>query len=90
MATGQAIVLFDGDCAYCNGWVRWISKRDKRKRFRFVALESAAGKALRAEHRVPPETDSIVLIRDHGAHLKSCADWSKIMEKTGWACPGAW
>jgi predicted DCC family thiol-disulfide oxidoreductase YuxK len=89
MATVQAIVLFDGDCAYCNGWVRWISKRDKRKRFRFVAIESEEGKALRAQHRVPADLESMVLIRNGGAHVKSSAAWRIFTELPGWGWAGA-
>ncbi|MBN2341811.1 MAG: DUF393 domain-containing protein [Deltaproteobacteria bacterium] len=33
------IVLFDGHCNLCNGWVRFIRKRDRRHRFRFTPLQ---------------------------------------------------
>jgi predicted DCC family thiol-disulfide oxidoreductase YuxK len=89
MATGGPIVLFDGDCAYCNGWVRWISKRDTRKRFRFVALESEEGRALRAQHQVPSDLDSMVLVRNGHAHVKSCAAWRIFTELPGWKWAGA-
>jgi predicted DCC family thiol-disulfide oxidoreductase YuxK len=30
-------VVFDGHCGLCNGWVRWLLRRDQRDRLRFVA-----------------------------------------------------
>ncbi|HEX2617949.1 MAG TPA: DCC1-like thiol-disulfide oxidoreductase family protein [Flavobacteriales bacterium] len=68
-------VLFDGDCAYCNGWVKWIAARDKAHRFRFAPLGSEEGRTLRERHHVPPGTDSIVLIQDGQAFLRSDAAW---------------
>lgn len=85
MATGEGSVLFDGDCAYCNGWVRWISKRDKRKLFQFIALGSPEGLVLRKQFEVPADIDSIVLIQHGFAHTKSCAAWRILDALPGWS-----
>ena len=42
----QQIILFDGLCNLCSGWVRFVARRDKKNRFRFAALQSAAGQRL--------------------------------------------
>jgi predicted DCC family thiol-disulfide oxidoreductase YuxK len=75
MASQPPIVLFDGDCTYCNGWVNWIRKRDPAGRFRFEALGSAQGMLLRAQFGLPASTDSVVLIQDDTAHVRSDAAW---------------
>lgn len=55
-------VLFDGVCNLCNGTVDFILKRDRKKQFRFVALQSETGKKIRRKFRFPEEIDSVILI----------------------------
>jgi predicted DCC family thiol-disulfide oxidoreductase YuxK len=47
--THTRIVLFDGVCNLCNGFVRFVIARDPRRRFRFAALQSATGRRLALE-----------------------------------------
>jgi predicted DCC family thiol-disulfide oxidoreductase YuxK len=44
--SGHAIILFDGHCLLCSGWVRRIHRRDQAARFRFAAQQSPAGRRL--------------------------------------------
>jgi predicted DCC family thiol-disulfide oxidoreductase YuxK len=74
------LILFDGDCAFCNGWVRWIMKRDANKRFRFAPLASPEGKALLIQHRLPASTDSMVLLMDDQAYTRSDAAWRMLQQ----------
>ena len=78
------VILFDGDCAFCNGWVRWITKRDPRKRFTFAALRSEEGVALRGEHGIPDSIDSIVLVRGANTFTRSDAAWRVLKDLPGW------
>lgn len=84
----QDIILFDGDCAYCNGWVKWITARDKARRFRFVPLLSDEGLAVQAQYDVPEGTDSIVLVKSDRAHLRSDAAWRILSLLPGWGATG--
>lgn len=36
-------VFYDGDCGFCNYWVQWILKNDKKDQFLFTALQSDFG-----------------------------------------------
>ena len=38
------IVLFDGLCHLCSGWVRFVFHRDKQARIRFAPLQSNIAK----------------------------------------------
>jgi hypothetical protein len=38
----HAIVVFDGECALCNGWVDFLLRFDRRDVFRFTALQPGA------------------------------------------------
>ncbi|MBL8003120.1 MAG: DUF393 domain-containing protein [Flavobacteriales bacterium] len=75
MSDPTHLVLYDGDCAYCNGWVNWIRTRDKAARFRYIALGSAEGLALRDRYAVPADVDSVVLVLGDHAYVKSEAAW---------------
>lgn len=67
-------MLFDGDCNLCNGSVKFILRRDRRGRFQFASLQSAAGRqALAAVGATGPLPDSIVLVRDGRVAMKSAA-----------------
>jgi predicted DCC family thiol-disulfide oxidoreductase YuxK len=63
MPEPHAIILFDGECAFCDRSVKWIIDRDRAMRFRFAARQSPVGQRLLAEHRLPPEgVESLILI----------------------------
>jgi predicted DCC family thiol-disulfide oxidoreductase YuxK len=69
----QPILLFDGECGFCNRSVQFLLKREKGKRLHFAPLQSEPGMALRNYFEIGDNTDSLILIKDHGAYIKSCA-----------------
>jgi len=40
------VILFDGVCNMCNGFVQFVIKRDKKNVFQFASLQSKYGKGL--------------------------------------------
>ena len=58
----EKIVLFDGECNFCDASVQFIIKRDPNEIFKFASLQSAVGIKLLKEYKVPEEIDSLVLI----------------------------
>ena len=44
----DGLILFDGVCVLCSGWVKFIISRDTTRHFRFVAVQSEAGTVLAA------------------------------------------
>lgn len=73
MNEGKNIILFDGDCNFCNYWVIFVLKRDKQKVFTFASLNSEIGNKLKLEHQIPLTVDSIVLIKNDQIFIKSQA-----------------
>ncbi|PIE01041.1 MAG: thiol-disulfide oxidoreductase [Acidobacteria bacterium] len=49
----ENIILFDGVCKLCNGWSRFIIKRDKKKIFKLAALQSSSGQTLLKHYNLP-------------------------------------
>ena len=67
------IVLFDGECNFCDASVQFIIKNDPEGRFHFASIQSDIGQKLLKEHNVPSNIDSIVLIDEDKAYYKSTA-----------------
>jgi len=78
------IILFDGVCNLCNGSVLFVIKRDPKDQFRFAALQSEVGQELIAKYQIDTaHTDSIVLIENNKAYVKSTAALRVARELTG-------
>ena len=73
-SAAETIVLFDGVCNLCNGSVQFLLRRDRRRRFRFAALQSAAGQALLEEYGLPTQIlPTIVVLEGGRARVRSDA-----------------
>jgi predicted DCC family thiol-disulfide oxidoreductase YuxK len=70
----SGIILFDGTCAFCEGAVKFVARRDRANYFRFGASQSPEGRSLLAQAGFATEpARSIVLIENGQAYLKSTA-----------------
>lgn len=69
----ERILLFDGDCHFCNGAVQFISKRDQHGHFKFAPLQSELGQELLQHHRIPLDENSFILIEQNKSYSKSTA-----------------
>lgn len=71
----KKIVLFDGECNFCDASVQFIIKKDPQGIFSFASLQSDVGQQLVKEYHVPDEIDSIILIdpEHHEYYIKSSA-----------------
>lgn len=76
----HALVLFDGDCAFCNASVLWIIRRNPNDTLRFAPLESAEGRralsnATNGLDRVDAidTNNTMILIDARGVHSRSTA-----------------
>lgn len=67
------IILFDGYCNLCSGWVRFVLAREGRTPFRFASLQSPAGERLLAEYGLPAAVRTVVMIDDDRAYVRSTA-----------------
>ena len=61
------IILFDGVCNLCHGFVQFVIRQDPAGRFRFAALQSPAAQALLAAQGLAPtdlsaDPDSVLLL----------------------------
>jgi predicted DCC family thiol-disulfide oxidoreductase YuxK len=69
---GKSILLFDGVCNLCNGFVQFLIKRDHRKQFLYASLQSEEAGALLEAHQLSADTlNTVVLIEDGKAYTHS-------------------
>lgn len=58
-----AVIVFDGVCVICSGWVRFLLPRDTAGRYRFAPMQGEAGRALLAAQGLDPDDpDSFLLV----------------------------
>lgn len=74
MLHNDCVVLFDGVCNLCNGWVRFLLERDRLGKLRFAAVQSRAGQAILAWCGLPTDRfNTIVFVERGRAYTKSDA-----------------
>lgn len=51
----RPVIVFDGVCVLCNGWVQFLLRRDRAARYRFAAMQSPSGRALLLRQGLDPD-----------------------------------
>src|SRR5438034_11600524 len=70
----ESIILFDGVCNLCNGFVQFVIKHDKKGRFKFSSLQSeTAQQLLQPYHFSTEDLKTIVLLEDGRIYFRSRA-----------------
>ena len=71
------VILFDGVCNLCNGFVQFVIRHDPEGRFRFAALQSEAARTLLAAQGLPAppatEPESVLLLSEGQLYSHSTA-----------------
>lgn len=84
----EKVILFDGECNFCDQSVQFIIKRDPIGYFKFASLQSDIGKELLNKYNAPKDIDSFVLIEDNNCYFKSSAALRICKNlKGGWKIP---
>jgi predicted DCC family thiol-disulfide oxidoreductase YuxK len=77
------IIVFDGYCALCSGYARFVLAHDRAGIFRLAAAQSALGHALYVHYGLDPhDFETNILIADGKAYFKSEAS-IRILERLG-------
>jgi predicted DCC family thiol-disulfide oxidoreductase YuxK len=82
---GASVILFDGVCVLCSRWYRFVTTRDRNHRFRFVAIQSAEGRALADRFGIDPvHPETFILLADAQPYLRSDAALRILAELPRW------
>lgn len=79
----RRLLLFDGTCRLCMGFVDMTINRDGQDLFRFAPLQSELGQKVLSHYGHPSNLDSVVLVRDGQASIKSDAALDTLGELNG-------
>ena len=67
------IILFDGVCNLCNGFVQFMIKHDKKRQFKFASLQSNIADQLIEASELTSIPDSVVVVGEGETFVKSDA-----------------
>ncbi|HKX65391.1 MAG TPA: DCC1-like thiol-disulfide oxidoreductase family protein [Rhizomicrobium sp.] len=81
----DGIILYDGVCVLCSGWMRFVLRRDRDRLFRFTPIQSDYGSALaRALGIDPQDPDTNAVIWKGVAYRRSDAALRVVSQLPGW------
>jgi predicted DCC family thiol-disulfide oxidoreductase YuxK len=58
------VILYDGVCIFCSGWVHFVVRRDTARRFRFTPMQSPYGRQLAQAVGIDPDdpdTNAVII-----------------------------
>lgn len=67
-------IFFDGDCGFCNFWVQWILKNDKKNTFIFAALQSDFGQNFLKERNLEHKDFNTIYLWKPGSFFEIKSD----------------
>jgi len=68
------VILFDGICNLCSGWVQFLIRKDTKIKFRFTPIQSKSGQKLL--HTVGLDSsnmETVIYLKDNDCFLESSA-----------------
>jgi predicted DCC family thiol-disulfide oxidoreductase YuxK len=66
---GARIIVFDGICHVCSGWIRFLGRHRVDPPFKLLPMQTAAGKELLLEWGIDPDDPATFLVLDQGARF---------------------
>jgi predicted DCC family thiol-disulfide oxidoreductase YuxK len=69
----KLVLLYDGECKFCNFWITLIQRQKAQNKFRYYALQSDEGKELQSKFSIPQSVDSVLVIKNETVFFKSNA-----------------
>lgn len=72
--TEAPVIVFDGVCVLCSGWVDFVLRHDRAGRFRLAAMQGRHGRELLQAHGLCPEDPaSLLLVQDGNGYTDTAA-----------------
>ena len=68
---GKNVIVFDGLCVLCNGWVQFVLRFDAHSKFHFVIAQSKLGEAIYAAYGLKSDDyDTFIVFTEKGFFTK--------------------
>jgi predicted DCC family thiol-disulfide oxidoreductase YuxK len=74
MEHANRLVLFDGVCNFCNFWIQFALKHDKKGKLKFGSLQGTTAQQILPQYNIDPAVlTSVIFIEDGTAYRESTA-----------------
>ncbi|MDH5445531.1 MAG: DCC1-like thiol-disulfide oxidoreductase family protein [Gammaproteobacteria bacterium] len=74
MDIANRVIVYDGICGLCHGWVRFVIRFDPGAVFRFTSIQSESGQSILAKYNLPTDRiETLVYVEDGKLYLRSQA-----------------
>ena len=78
------LIVFDGVCVLCSGFVRMVVRLDRQGRFRFATAQSPLGEALFRKHGLRTDSYETNLVLIDGTAFTHLDSLVAVMSELGW------
>nr|WP_244277730.1 MULTISPECIES: DCC1-like thiol-disulfide oxidoreductase family protein [Mesorhizobium] len=78
------MIVFDGVCVLCSGFVRMVVRLDRHRRFRFATAQSPFGEALFRKHGLRTDAYETNLVLIDGVAFTMLDSLVAVMSELGW------
>jgi predicted DCC family thiol-disulfide oxidoreductase YuxK len=79
----HSVILFDGVCNLCNGFVQFTIERDKDQYFKFASLQSDTAKEILASFGLDNQSLSTVILVENGQYYTKSTAGLTIISRFG-------
>ena len=87
LSRGAPVMVFDGACNLCHGWVRFALKRDHKDRLKFLAAQSPLGQEFLKRNRLPVQNFESFYLVENTIILHKSAGFLGMMQYLRWPWP---
>ncbi|KAA3441862.1 DUF393 domain-containing protein [Mesorhizobium sp. SARCC-RB16n] len=78
------LIVFDGACVFCSGFVRMVVRLDRKARFRFATAQSPLGETLFRKYNLPTNSYETNLVLVGGVSFTRLDSFVAVMSELGW------
>jgi predicted DCC family thiol-disulfide oxidoreductase YuxK len=78
------LIVFDGVCMLCSGFVRMVVRLDRKRRFRFTTAQSPLGEALFRKYKLRTDSYETNLVLVGGNAFIRLDSFVAVMAELGW------
>lgn len=88
------VVFFDGECGFCQGWMRFLAERDHAGRLRFAPRDGETFRALVPERTAARLPESVIVLTPDGFFRTESDAALWLLERAGggwtWVARAGW
>ncbi|HEX7000026.1 MAG TPA: DCC1-like thiol-disulfide oxidoreductase family protein [Gammaproteobacteria bacterium] len=83
----SSLLVFDGVCVLCSRWVQFVLRHDRKRQYRFAAMQTTTGRDLLARHGIDPDDPVSFLLLEGDRAYTDTEALARVLQSFGswWA-----